>query len=76
VGATRGRTVYASWNGATDVAKWKVLAGSTASNLKAVGARPSVGFETAIKLSRAYGVYEVRALSGTGQVLGTSKPFS
>jgi arylsulfotransferase ASST len=76
VGATRGRTVYASWNGATNVAKWEVLAGSTAGKLAAVGTRRSVGFETAIKLSRAYGVYEVRALSGTGQVLRTSRPFS
>jgi Arylsulfotransferase (ASST) len=75
-GAARGRIVYASWNGATEVASWQVLAGSRAGDLKAVATRQRSGFETAIKLRRSYGVYEVRALSSAGRALGTSKPFS
>lgn len=75
-GAVRGSNVYASWNGATEVAKWEVLAGRSSSNLTVVATHRRASFETAIKLSRTYGVYEVRALTGRGRVLGTSKPFS
>jgi hypothetical protein len=75
-GAARGKTVYASWNGATQVAKWEVLAGSSASKLRVAASHQSTGFETAINLPKTYGAYEVRALSASGHVLGTSKPFS
>jgi hypothetical protein len=75
-GAVRGNTVYASWNGATQVARWQVLAGSSTKNLKVVATHTRTGFETAINLGRSYGTYEVRALSRGGVVLGTSKAFS
>jgi Arylsulfotransferase (ASST) len=75
-GAVRGTTVYASWNGATQVARWEVLAGSTAAALKVIATRARSGFETAIKLGKTYGAYEVRALSSGGRALGTSKPFA
>jgi hypothetical protein len=66
-------TVYASWNGATQVAKWKVLAGTSSSHLKAVATANKKGFETSIKLSKSYGSYEVEALDSHGHTLGTSK---
>ncbi len=69
-------TVYASWNGATEVAKWNVLAGSSSSSLKVVASHSRTGFETAIKLSKSYPHYEVQALDFNGHVLGTSKLFS
>ncbi len=75
-GAVRGRTVYASWNGATQVARWEVLAGSSASSLRVVATRGRTGFETAIRLGQSYGAYEVRALAASGRSLGSSKPFS
>jgi hypothetical protein len=75
-GAVRGQIVYASWNGATQVARWQVLAGQSAGTLKVVGAGARSGFETAIALSQTYGVYEVRALGADGRVLGTSTAFS
>jgi hypothetical protein len=75
-GAVRGDTVYASWNGATEVASWQVLAGAGTTGLAMVGSRSRTGFQTAIKLGQSYGVYEVRALAANGQVLGTSKTFS
>ncbi len=75
-GAVRGKTAYASWNGATQVAKWQVLAGASSHHLKVVAVHKRTGFETAIRLGKTYGAYEVRALSSTGQILGTSKSFS
>jgi hypothetical protein len=70
-GAVRGRTVYASWNGATLVARWEVLGGG-----KIVATRRRTGFETAIRLPRSYAGYRVRALSAHGTPLGTSPAFS
>jgi hypothetical protein len=67
-------TAYASWNGDTQVAKWRVLAGS--SKLKAAATKSKNGFETAIKLSRSAKKYEVEALDRRGHVLGTSKVVS
>lgn len=75
-GAVRGKTVYASWNGATEVARWEVMAGSSGGNLTVVASHARTGFETAIGVSAAYAVYRVRALRASGRVLGTSQPFS
>jgi hypothetical protein len=66
-------TLYASWNGATQVTAWRVLGGSKKGQLKELG-RPArrTGFETAIHLARASQYLAVQALSGRGKVLGTS----
>jgi hypothetical protein len=74
---SHGRTtVYASWNGATQVAHWQVLAGATPTGLTKVAAAPRSGFETAISLKTGnYRYFEVRAVSGIGKVLGTSRTF-
>jgi hypothetical protein len=63
--------VYASWNGATDVASWQLLTGSGSGHMTAVSVTPRSGFETTIPAPTA-ALYEVRALSGSGTVLGTS----
>jgi hypothetical protein len=69
-------TVYASWNGATEVVAWRVLAGSSKSNLKPVVNKSSkTGFETAISVKGSPKLFELQALSSGGKVLGTSKPF-
>ena len=68
-------TVYASWDGATQVASWRVLGGSSAKSLKAVATKSKNGFETAIPLSSSSTVYEVQALDAHNHVLGTSSPF-
>jgi hypothetical protein len=65
-------TVYASWNGATEVTTWTVLAGSGPSTLAPVASVPSSGFETAIALPRADPYYAVQALNAAGQALGSS----
>ena len=70
--------VYASWNGATLVASWRVLAGPSASSLKAVAQAPRSGFETAIPIAAGtVGPYlAVQALGAAGQVLGSSAAVS
>lgn len=65
-------TVHVSWNGATEVASWRLLAGSSASSLAPVSTARSNGFETTISApSAAY--LQVQALSSAGQVIGTSQ---
>ncbi|HWJ49594.1 MAG TPA: MFS transporter [Solirubrobacteraceae bacterium] len=79
-GATRqtgGKTtVYASWNGATKVASWKILAGADASRMIAVASAAKSGFETAIPVPQSYGSYRLEALDAKGRTIGTSQPFS
>jgi hypothetical protein len=67
--------VYASWNGATRVASWRVLAGPSADQLKPATTATKAGFETAIAVSQNYQVYKLQALDAKGKVLGTSKVF-
>jgi Arylsulfotransferase (ASST) len=50
---TGGATVYASWNGATEVATWQVLAGTSPDNLSLAASAPRSGFETAISVDSA-----------------------
>jgi hypothetical protein len=64
-------TVYASWNGATNVAAWRVFGGRTPTKLPAVATAPKRGFETAINAgARAY--VAVEALDGKGHPLARS----
>ena len=70
-----GTTVYASWNGSTEVATWVVLGGDSANALMALGSRPRSGFETAILVLGRPSLVAVRALDGSGAVLGQSVPI-
>jgi hypothetical protein len=65
-------SVYASWNGATGVGSWRVIAGDTPATLATIATVASSGFETAIALPSAAPVFVVQALGGAGEVLGTS----
>jgi hypothetical protein len=70
-----GATVaYASWNGATQVARWELLAGVAPRGLARAAVVPRAGFETAIALPRERGerFVAVRALDASGTALGTS----
>jgi hypothetical protein len=69
-------TVDASWNGETQVASWRVLAGSDRNHLGAVASAPKAGFETRIPTSSRGPFVAVQALDATGAVLGTSKPLA
>jgi hypothetical protein len=64
-------TAYASWNGATGVASWRVLGGSSAHALRILATARRSGFETAIRIpSQPY--VEAQALDSHGHALGTS----
>ena len=65
-------TVYASWNGATQVASWKVLSGAGGHT---VATAAKSGFETAIHVSRSGQTFTVQALDAHGRVIGTSREF-
>ncbi len=65
--------VYASWNGATEVAKWEVLAGEEASSLSPITTAAWSNFETRIPVSSTDKVFEVKALDKEGKVLATSE---
>jgi hypothetical protein len=66
----KGKTiVYTSWNGATRVASWRVLGGSSAKRLKIVATALKTGFETALPLGQAHHSYAIEALDGRGHVL-------
>jgi EmrB/QacA subfamily drug resistance transporter len=69
-------TVYASWNGATRVLAWRVLAGPSPSRLRVVAHASRSGFETAISVPARYASFEVQALDAAGRVIGTSASFS
>jgi EmrB/QacA subfamily drug resistance transporter len=68
-------TVYASWNGDTQVAGWRVMAGAGAGSLAPVSTVARSGFETAIPLHARYASYQVQALDAGGHVIGTSGTF-
>jgi hypothetical protein len=74
--AVDGDAVYVSWNGATDVVGWEVLAGADASSLKSVKKADRTGFETKIPVKADGKLIEVRALDGAGRPLagGASHP--
>jgi Arylsulfotransferase (ASST) len=66
-------TVYASWNGATEVRRWQVLAGPDPQALTAAGSAPRRGFETAVVAKLGAGYVAAQALDAAGTVLGTSR---
>jgi hypothetical protein len=68
-------TVYASWNGATEVATWQVWAGPSPDRLEAAAASPRNGFETAITMSATSGFLSVVALDASADRLGMATPI-
>jgi hypothetical protein len=66
-------TVYASWNGATTVASWTVLAGPSPHQLTPVANAPRAGFETAIALAGPQAYVAVQAIDASGALISTSK---
>ena len=67
-----GFAVHASWNGATEVARWTVLAGSEKSAMSEVGSQAWTGFETAIAVNSNGPYFGVVALDSNGRELGRS----
>jgi len=65
-------SVAVSWNGATDVASWRVLAGASSSSLAPVTSVAKSGFQTTLTAHTSGPYVAVQALDGSGGVLGTS----
>ncbi len=64
-------SVYASWNGATNVASWRIFGGPSATALRALATVRRNGFETAASVpGQKYAA--VQALDSGGRVLGTA----
>jgi EmrB/QacA subfamily drug resistance transporter len=70
-------TVYASWNGATQLASWRVL-GATAGGgaMREIAQAPRSGFESAIHVPAGYASFELQALDAGGHTLATSEAFA
>jgi hypothetical protein len=66
--------VFASWNGATEIDSWRVLAGTSPNTLTARGTMPASGFESSLTMPDPYSFVAVQAIDATGRLLGTSTP--
>jgi hypothetical protein len=60
----RGKRVYVSWNGATEVRTWRIVGGPEFAKR---------GFESSVTLSRMPKPLVVQALDASGRVLGSSR---
>jgi hypothetical protein len=69
-------TVYASWNGDTRTATWRLLAGPSQGQLEPVATAARDGFETAIATPGPEPYVAVQALTESGAVLGTSRTIA
>jgi hypothetical protein len=67
-----GMSVAVSWNGATEVASWRVLAGSSASALSTAASAAKSGFETTIAVPVKGPWAKVEALNSRGEAIGVS----
>jgi len=65
--------VYASWNGATQVTTWEVLAGLSPNQLEPVRSVRWAGFETAMLVRTKKPYIAVQAKDRSGKVLGTTE---
>jgi hypothetical protein len=75
-GTGRGLTAYASWNGATQVRSWQLLAGSQANALSPATSARATGFESALRTGSAGPYFAVNALDRWGRTLGSSNVVS
>ena len=71
-----GVTAYASWNGATDVQAWQLLAGRQATTLTPVISTRARGFESALHSTSAGPYFAVQALDASGAAIGQSQTIN
>lgn len=72
-GAGRGLRAYASWNGATEVSSWQLLAGASEDALRPVASTSASGFESSLHTSAGGPCFAAQALDRTGRTLGRSR---
>jgi len=64
--------LWASWNGATEIRQWEVLAGDSPSALSPLHRHRFLGLETAMRVATRAPYVAVRALDASGAELGRS----
>jgi hypothetical protein len=69
---TGARKLYASWNGATEVASWQLQAGPTVASLVTVDTVPRTGFETTFDFPAGAAYAVAVAVGAHGKPLGAS----
>jgi Arylsulfotransferase (ASST) len=67
-------TAYASWNGATGVHAWQLLAGERSETLRPVSSARAQGFESALRATAPGPYFAIQALGAGGERLGESRP--
>ena len=66
--------IYASWNGATELAAWQVIAGSTPHDMSVIVWNiPHTGFETSIPIHSTGPYFQVHVLDASGKIIGRSR---
>ncbi|HZU61034.1 MAG TPA: MFS transporter [Solirubrobacteraceae bacterium] len=68
-------TVYVSWNGATQVVRWRLMGQASGGGFVPVATVRKTGFETTIPASGSYRTFVVQALDSGGHQIGVSKRF-
>ena len=72
-----GTVVRASWNGATEVASWRLLGGPDAQHLSTLATAARNGFETTFPaVAAAGGLLTAQALDSSGHVLAATTPVT
>jgi Arylsulfotransferase (ASST) len=66
--------VHMSWNGASEVASWHVLAGQHPGALHGLSTVAASSFESTTIMPKKYAYVAAQALASDGRVLGTSRP--
>jgi hypothetical protein len=71
--ALNANSAYVSWNGATEVTEWRLLAGTSPDDLHVAASAVKRAFETGIPLPADAAYVAVQAVAADGTILGTSK---
>jgi hypothetical protein len=69
-----GQVAYVSWNGATGIVRWQILAGKDPSSLQPAANALRSGFETAINVNNPGPYYAAVAFGAGNRELGRSQP--
>ncbi|KAI0469700.1 Arylsulfotransferase-domain-containing protein [Xylariaceae sp. FL0804] len=67
--------VYVSWNGATEVALWRLCGGQDGDSMAVLKTVPRSGFETAIEAIVLPAVLKLEAVDKRGHVIGSTDTF-
>ncbi len=68
--------VYASWNGATAVARWRLEVGAAPGDLRPGGSVARSGFESVLRAPSSAAYVAVTALGAGGRALGSSRALA